>query len=127
MAILLSTKVAVTGQTPLSKLFDVLGGELSAVRAMGLRLEDQLVALTARLGLEAERVRDLQEFDLLLQHIDALRSLMDALSVAHADADGIDLEAAAGCITLGEVRQRVLGAFGGVDVAEIGSGDVDFL
>jgi|CXWL01.1.fsa_nt_gi predicted TIM-barrel fold metal-dependent hydrolase len=107
------------------ELCRAIASEIEIARAMGLRLESSLCILTAKLGLDAERVRDLQELDLILQHLAALRDLLTMVSAQIDPSLSVSIAEALDRVTLGDVRARLSRT--ATRAAAIDTGDVEFL
>ena len=97
--------------------------EIELLRLIGVRIEQSLCASTAALGLDSERVRDLQQLDLLMQHLAALRDFMGALSSLPETATPLDARAALERITLAEMKNRLGGE---ASIVDANNGDVEF-
>jgi len=83
--------------------------ELDRMRALGLRIEASLCDLAGGVAEQGEWLEDLQQFDLLLQQMAALRDFLGALASAEGAQTPLDVTAAANQLLLHDLRSRLLG------------------
>lgn len=94
---------------PTAEMLTTLADELDRMRALGLRIEGSLCALAGEVQSQGAWMEDLQQFDLLLQQLGALRDFLGTAAVA-ADAETrIDVTAALAQLTLHDLRERLRG------------------
>lgn len=93
----------------LSRVLTDIAAELERARAIGMRVERAACMLALKFGADAELVRDLQQLDEMLQHIAAMRDLLEALSHLHAELPAQRVAAAIDRISLSAVRGRLRG------------------
>jgi hypothetical protein len=82
--------------------------ELETLRQIGMRLEQ--CACAGEGGLDIARVRELQQFDILLQHLAALRDFLTKLPDFVSVDMVVDATAALNRVLLADLRQRLAGA-----------------
>lgn len=115
-----SLAVGVEGAVALSRVLTDIAAELERARATGMRVERGACLLALKFGADADLVHDLQQLDEMLQHIAALRDLLEALSHLHAELPAQGVAAAIDRITLSAVRGRLRREGGEGDEAEDG-------
>jgi hypothetical protein len=93
---------------------------------MAARLELSLCVMTATGDLDDERVRDLQQLDLMHQHLAALRDFLNEVSRHATENDRVNLMSALDRVLLSELRGRLAG--GSPDETQAAeNGRVEFL
>jgi len=94
-------------------LGDVLAAaadELRHAYERGLRLEEAILRLLARNpSSDGQELNELQHLDLVLQHVSAVSAFLSALAVTQSATAASGFENALACVTLSDVRQRMLG------------------
>lgn len=105
-----------------SSIFEGIAAELERVRALGFHVEGSICRLAGPIGLQAEFVEDLQQFDLMLQQIAALRDLMAGLARLPGAEALMEIGHVIDAVTLKDLKSRLMGEL----VVADGSGDVDF-
>ncbi len=93
----------------LSRVLTDIAAELERARAIGMRVERAACLLALKFGADAELVHDLQQLDEMLQHVAAMRDLLEALSHMHAELPAHGVAAAIDRISLSAVRSRLRG------------------
>ena len=95
-------------------LRDVLGAaaiELETIRSLGLRVERTACALSILPAERIDAVEELQQIDIMLQKLAALRDFMSELSQSPGEIGSREIAAALDAVHLESVRSR-LGAGG---------------
>jgi hypothetical protein len=82
--------------------------ELETLRQIAMRLEQ--CACAGEGGLDLARVQELQQFDILLQHLGALRDFLTRLPDLLSVDLVVDASAALNRVLLADLRQRLAGA-----------------
>lgn len=102
---------AESGSRTLRELLDAAALELRHAYERGLRLEEAILALMSRnTSGESFDLSELQHLDMVLQHVSAVSAFLSALARSQSAASPVGgLEAALACVTLNDVRQRLLG------------------
>jgi hypothetical protein len=95
--------------TPVPDIFLALAGELERARALGLRVESAICALAVRSAIDADVVSELQQFDVILQHIAALRDYATEIALRIDPSHNVAAASALDRITLDDVRTRLAG------------------
>ncbi len=85
--------------------------ELERTRALGLRVEQAVIALAVNSSVDVSVVAELQNFDAVLQQIAALRDFLAQLSAGCASSAVVDLTPALARVTLEDVKTRLAGAY----------------
>ncbi len=101
--------------------------EIELVRNMAARLELSLCAMTAGVGIDEERVRDLQQLDVMQQHLAALRDFLSELSMLPAARGPIELVSALDRVLIDDLRRRLEGAHAPDHHPGPNAGDVEML
>lgn len=118
-----SASLAIAGAeeaVALSRVLTDIASELERARAIGMRVERAACVLALKFGADAELVHDLQQLDEMLQHVAAMRDLLEALSHLHAELPAGRVAAAIDRISLSAVRGRLRGE--GADAGEAEDG-----
>lgn len=89
------------------RMFARLAAELEHTRALGLRVEVSLCRIAGVVGLSGEVVEDLQQFDLMLQQIAALRDVAAGLAEAAGGDTVLDIGVALDRVKLLDLRARL--------------------
>jgi hypothetical protein len=84
--------------------------EIELVRNMAARLELSLCVMTASGSIDEERVRDLQQIDLMQQHLAALRDFLGELSKLPNVRGPIELVSALDRVLIDDLKRRLEGA-----------------
>jgi len=92
-----------------SDVMTSLARELEQMRALGLQLEASICQLAVAAPQQSEWLSDVQQLDLLLQQMAALRDFLTALSATEGAEVKLDLAVALERITLHDVRARLSG------------------
>lgn len=99
---------------PAAEMMATLASELDRMRALGLRIEGSLCALAGEVSSQGAWMEDLQQFDMLLQQLAALRDFLGKVALASDAEARIDVSAALAHVTLHDLRQRLSGVAGEV-------------
>ncbi|MBI1251536.1 MAG: hypothetical protein GC189_08700 [Alphaproteobacteria bacterium] len=95
---------------PLPALLDTLASELEVVRSLGERVESAICAAQRHTHSDAQTVEDLQQIDLMLQQLSALRDFLKAVASTGALDSHVQIAAGLARITLAEMKSRLSGA-----------------
>jgi hypothetical protein len=87
-----------------------MADELERTRSLGLRVESAVCAAAATSAADVSVICELQQFDLILQRVAALRDFALALSRDCAPDAAVALASALARVTLEDVRERLAGA-----------------
>ena len=98
---------------PLAALLETLAGEVEAVRTLGERVESSICAAQRHVELQGKHVEDLQQIDLMLQQLSALRDFLTAISAVGASDSHVQIAAGLARVTLAEMKARLSGEQGG--------------
>ncbi len=94
---------------PLCDVLLAVAGELERIRSLGFRLEFAVCALALRVEGPAAGAQELQQLDLLLQQIGALREFLGALPQAIDPKAHVQISAALERIGLADMKSRLAG------------------
>jgi hypothetical protein len=98
-----------TSAEPIGEVHRRIAGELERLRIIGLDVERSFCRAAAdEWSMDESRRRDLQQLDLLLQHLSALRDFVEGL-VANGEGR-VDLAASLRRVPLEGLRARLSGA-----------------
>ena len=94
---------------PLGDVLETLAGELEQLRCLGLRVEGAICQIVVRAAIDPAVVAELQQLDMVLQQLGALRSYTAQVAQECEAKGDISVRAALDQVTLAELRARLAG------------------
>lgn len=94
---------------PLGDVLETLADELEQLRCLGLRVENAICQIVVRAAIDPAVVAELQQLDMVLQQLGALRSYTAQVAQECDTKGDISVHAALGQVTLAELRARLAG------------------
>ncbi len=100
---------AALARRPLGEVLETLAGELEQLRCLGLRVENAICQIVVRAAIDPAVVAELQQLDMVLQQLGALRSYTAQVAQECEAKGDISVRAALDQVTLAELRARLAG------------------
>jgi hypothetical protein len=94
---------------PVTDVLNALGHELERIRSLGFRIEFEVCALALKVDASGGGAQELQQLDLMLQQIGALRDFVSVLANEHGVNGVLQIEPALARIGLADMRARLAG------------------
>ncbi|HYD88812.1 MAG TPA: hypothetical protein VEA80_15160 [Vitreimonas sp.] len=95
--------------TEAGRIMSSVADELDRMRSLGLQIETSLCELAGGVAEQGVWLEDLQQFDLILQQLAALRDFLTTAAATQGADAPIDIADAADKLTLHDLRLRLLG------------------
>lgn len=106
---------------PLAALLETLAAEVEAVRTLGERVESSICTAQRHVALQGKHVEDMQQIDLMLQQLSALRDFLTAIAAVGASDNHVQIAAGLARVTLAEMKSRLSGE----QVGGVATGDLE--
>lgn len=100
---------AASARRPLGDVLETLADELEQLRCLGLRVENAICQIVVRAAIDPAVVAELQQLDMVLQQLGALRSYTAQVAQECDTKGDISVRAALDQVTLAELRARLAG------------------
>lgn len=94
---------------PLGDVLETLAAELEQLRCLGLRVESAMCQIVVRAAIDPAVVGELQQLDMVLQQLGALRAYTAQIAQECAAKGEVSIGRALDSVTLAELRARLAG------------------
>lgn len=110
--------MAQPGDAAVADVLGAMADELERTRSLGLRVEGAICVAALAASADVSVIEELQQFDLILQRVAALREFALELARRCNPVHEINVESALARITLEDMRSRLAGIGQGEDAVD---------